>query len=315
MVWIIVILAALAIICGALALFTALVAGLVEGAVPPIGKTISINGATFHYLDEGSGPAIVLIHGLAGNMRHFTYALKDRLTADHRVILFDRPGCGYSKPAPGASPTLSAQATTIIHFIQALGLDKPLIVGHSLGGAIALAIALDHGDQIGGLALIAPLGHLAEQVPAAFTALVIRSPLRRRLTAWLLATPGSIIGGKATVAHIFSPDRPPDDFGKTAGGFLTMRPESYIAASAELVALEQELPSIEARYGSITCPVSILCGTGDAILDPEVHSGMLARTISGATIDWIENGGHMPPLIVPDRTASFIKEAAHRIVS
>ena len=92
------------------ALFVSLVAGLVlfsawtarqvEKRVPPRGRFVDVDGARIHYLDEGSGPVLLLVHGLAGQMHNFTHSLFDRLTREHRVVVLDRPGSGYStRPA------------------------------------------------------------------------------------------------------------------------------------------------------------------------------------------------------------------------
>jgi pimeloyl-ACP methyl ester carboxylesterase len=139
-----------------LAVFTAWTARQVEKKLPPHGHFIEVDGARIHYLDEGSGPPLLLIHGLAGQMRNFTHSLLDRLKGDYRVIILDRPGCGYSTRPRRASAAISAQARTISHLIQSLGLERPLVVGHSMGGAIALSLALNHPEQVGGLALLAP---------------------------------------------------------------------------------------------------------------------------------------------------------------
>jgi pimeloyl-ACP methyl ester carboxylesterase len=131
----------------ALALLTLLVAGLVaftawtarriETALPPRGRFLEVDGARLHYLDKGQGPPIVMIHGLGGQMGHFTYALLDRLAREFRVVLIERPGSGHSTRPPGASATLRTQAGTIAKAIRALRLERPLVVGHSLGGAVA----------------------------------------------------------------------------------------------------------------------------------------------------------------------------------
>ena len=152
--------------CG-LAVFAAWTARQVEKLLPPRGTFIEVDGARIHYLDEGSGPPLVLIHGLGGQMHNFTHSLLDRLKRDHRVIILDRPGSGYSSRPQHGSATLASQARTIAHFIDALGLDRPLVVGHSLGGAIALMLALDHPDKVGGLALLAPATHPGKSRTAA----------------------------------------------------------------------------------------------------------------------------------------------------
>ena len=167
--WIIVItLVLLALAVGALAVSNARTARQVEKALPPLGSFIDIDGSRIHYLDRGSGPTILCIHGLAGQMRHFTYALLDKLKSDYRVVIVDRPGSGYSTRPPQASAAIFAQARTLAKFAAALRLERPLVVGHSLGGAIALALALNHPEHVGGLALLAPLTHPQESCRRCF---------------------------------------------------------------------------------------------------------------------------------------------------
>src|SRR5215470_11619256 len=137
----------LAVIIAGLVWFTARTARRVEALLPPRGQFMDIDGQRIHYTDSGgTKPAIVMIHGLGGNMLHFGYAMADKLTNDFRVILVDRPGSGYSTRPDDAPATLTAQARTIATLIRRLGLKQPLVVGHSLGGALSLAIALDHPD-------------------------------------------------------------------------------------------------------------------------------------------------------------------------
>lgn len=118
-----------------------------ERQVPPDGRYIRVDGARLHYVDKGTGPAIVMVHGLAGQLRNFGYGMLDILAKDHRVILVDRPGSGYSTADEDREPNIVEQAAIVARFIEALGIDRPLLVGHSLGGAIALALALDHPDR------------------------------------------------------------------------------------------------------------------------------------------------------------------------
>jgi pimeloyl-ACP methyl ester carboxylesterase len=175
-----------------LLLFTAWTARQVEKRLPPRGRFIDIDGARIHYLDEGTGPTLLLIHGLAGHMHNFTHSLLGKLQQDFRVVIPDRPGSGYSTRPSEAMATISAQARTISRFCHALGLERPLLVGHSLGGAIALPLALNHPEQVAGLALLAPVTHQPDRVPPPFDGIAIGSPLLRRLIAWTLATPLSI---------------------------------------------------------------------------------------------------------------------------
>ena len=128
-----------------------------ERRLPPQGCFIDVDGHRLHYLDLGAGPPIVMIHGLGGQVRNFTHSLTGRLAGRHRLIVVDRPGSGYSSRPRGGAVGLRAQAAILARLVERLELGRPLLVGHSLGGAVALAMALDHPRAVGGLALLAPL--------------------------------------------------------------------------------------------------------------------------------------------------------------
>ena len=301
------------VLLGGLVLFTAITARNVEKIVPPVGRFIEIDGDVIHYLDEGAGPAIVMIHGLGSQLRNFTYALLPAMGRDHRIILLDRPGSGYSRRARNASARLPAQARSIAGLITALGLERPLVVGHSLGGAIALALALDHPDKVGGLALIAPLTHPQDAPPDVMKGLAVRSSALRRFVAWTLATPAAMRAGPLMLHTVFGPDSVPDDFATKAGGLLSLRPSSFYGASSDLVAVSEDLPGMVARYSSLTMPVGVLMGTADRILDPITNAEALAKKVDGLDLDMVENGGHMTPVTAPERSADFIKRMARRV--
>ena len=142
-----------ALIVAGLVAFTARTARKIEAAFPPPGQFMEIDGQRIHYVDRGQGPAIVMIHGLGGNLGNFTYALVDRLAKDFRVVAIDRPGAGHSTRPKHASAALGAQAATLATLMRALKLEKPLLVGHSLGGALSLTLAVHHADCIGALTL------------------------------------------------------------------------------------------------------------------------------------------------------------------
>ena len=295
-----------------LVLFAAWTARQVEKQVPPRGRFIDVDGAHIHYLDEGTGPTVLLVHGLAGQMRNFTHSLLGKLRHDFRVVILDRPGSGYSTRPDEASATISAQARIVSRFCQELKLGRPLIVGHSLGGAIALALALNHPEQVAGLALLAPVTHRPERVPPPFDGLAIASPLLRRLLAWTLATPLSIANRERALATLFGPEPVAPDFAVRGGGLLNLRPCSFIGASAELVATHDELGEMPARYKDLTVPVGILYGTDDRILDPAAHGKGLAAKVSGADLELIEGGGHMILITSADHVAAFVARMARR---
>jgi pimeloyl-ACP methyl ester carboxylesterase len=310
---VIALLAVAALVVAGLVLFAAVITRSIEKAVPPLGQFTDVDGARIHYLDRGCGPTIVLIHGLTGQMRNFTHSLVDRLTDEFRVIAIDRPGSGYSRRAAGASAGLTAQGDLIARFMLAMRLERPLVVGHSLGGAIALAIALDHPECAGGFALIAPVTAPQQRVPAPFRALVIQSSWRRKIVAWTIAIPAAIRRGQETLAIVFGPDKPPADFATKGGGLLGLRPKSFIGGSEDVIGAAVDLPKMVERYSSLTVPIAILFGTDDGILDYQSNGTMMQTRVPGLTLELVP-GGHMLPVTAPKETAEFIKAAAREFV-
>jgi pimeloyl-ACP methyl ester carboxylesterase len=290
-----------------LAGWSAYVGRKAEEMVPAEGKFAEVPGTRLHYVDlnpDAVGSAIVMVHGLMGQLRNFSHSLAGRLAADHRIILVDRPGWGHSS-IHGARPGIVAQAKMIAALIEQLKLDKPLLVGHSLGGAVSLALALDRPDLVRGLALIAPLSQVVETPPAPFKGLLAPSVLRPVL-AWTVAVPVGLRNGPRTVAAIFAPDPVPADFALAGGGALALRPKSYMAGSFELRTVPAEMAALTARYGEIRVPVAILYGRSDAVLDPELNGERTAAEIPGATIELID-GGHMLPVTHPEETEAWLR--------
>ena len=295
----------------ALVLFTAYTARRVEAALPPLGRFVEVGGARIHYLDKGTGPTLLLIHGLGASMRVFTHSVLERLSAEFRVVMLERPGSGESTRAPRACARLRSQAETVSAFIRALGLDRPVLVGHSLGGAVALAVAVEHPEQVRGLALVAPLTNAQGKVPPIFKGLMVTSRALRGLTAWTVATPASILRRARVLDTLFGPDAVPRDYATAGGGLLGLRPKTFCSASEDLVALEGELPALVGRYAELRMPVGILYGTGDRVLDHRLHGVEVASKIEGAELELIE-GGHMLPLTAPDVVAEFVRKVAEK---
>jgi len=284
----------------------------VEAALPPAGRFVDVPGARLHVVERGQGPAVLLVHGLSGQLGNFSYGMIEPLARDFRVVAVDRPGAGYSTRAPGADAGLPAQAAALAALIDRLGLDRPLVVGHSLGGAVALALAIGHPERVGGLALVAPLTHPPSDIPSVFKALTIRQPWLRRLVAWTLATPMSIARREQVMDIVFGPDPVPADFATRGGGLLALRPGHFVAASEDLNAAGHSLPPLLPHYGSLRLPISILYGRGDRILDPAENGEALAAKVPGAALTLVP-GGHMLPITAADTTVRFVRDAAARL--
>ena len=190
-----------------LILFNFGLARFFERLVPPQGRFIEVDGVRLHVVDSGEkpgqiGPPLLFLHGLLGQLNHFSFALA-ALFPERRVVLLDRPGSGFSQAAP--SQSLAAQADLAAKVIALLNLDKPLVVGHSFGGAVGLALALDHPECVGGLALVAPLTHpfAPSQVIAG---LGVGNRFARWLGAWTLGPIVALTRIGLTQRMVFAPD-------------------------------------------------------------------------------------------------------------
>lgn len=303
MIWLLV---ALAVVIAALVLWSAYVSRGVERWVPMDGRRIEVPGVRLHVVELGpaGAPAIVMIHGIMSQLRVFTYALAGRLAADHRVIVMDRPGWGYST-LTGPRLDLPAQADAVAAGIHALGLEKPLLVGHSMGGAVSLALALRHPGAVRGLGLIAPLTQPIEAAPAPLKGLVVPAPLRP-LIAWTIAVPLSMRTGKAKTVQVFAPDPVPEDFPIKAGGALAIRPRSFEMGCFEIDRAPEVMKVQAPRYGEIALPVSILYGRQDALLDPELHGRKTASDVQNGSVELLD-GGHMLPVTHVDATEAWLR--------
>lgn len=285
-----------------------------EEMVPVDGRFVDVAGARLHVVELGPkdahGPSIVLIHGLMGQLRNFSHSLTRHFAQDRRVILVDRPGWGHSH-LTGPRPDLAGQARMIAELIETLKLEKPLVVGHSMGGAVALALAVGHPEVAGGLALIAPLTQVVENPPAVFRGLMA-PPVVRESIAWTIAVPMAVAFGPRNAAAVFAPDPVPADFATAGGGALAARSRSYQMGSFEVRMARDAMRALVPHYPALRLPVAILYGRGDTVLDPALQGERTAAEIPGATLTLIE-GGHMLPVTHAEETEAWLREVLGRM--
>jgi pimeloyl-ACP methyl ester carboxylesterase len=292
-----------------LVLFAAFSNKKAEQLLPPAGSFAKLGSTRLHYVDQGQGPAIVMIHGIAGNLQNFTYGLATPLAQTHRVICIDRPGYGYSKRSSNADASLEAQADTIVSLLDHLQIDSAVFVGHSLGGSISMAAAQRHPDRVKALALIAPLTHLPDAHLPAFKALDVPSPLIRYILGWTLAIPGTLYRMSLSLKFIFGPERAPRDFAIRGGGILSLKPQTFITASSDIQNALRSMPAIEAAYGNMKTPIHVLFAHEDRILDCKQNGEDLPSRIPGAQITLV-TGGHMLPVTQVELCVQFIEGVA-----
>lgn len=301
-------------VSGGLWLFTRRVATNVETRIPVAGKFADVAGARLHYVQRGETRAdqlpIVMLHGLAGHLHHFNFALVDELAKDTRVLAIDRPGSGYSTRDYGKVTKLTEQADAVIALLDQLGITRAVFVGHSLGGALSLTIAIRHPTRVAGLTLIAPLTHISDRLSPVFRGIAVKGRAARVLIAHLLATPMYIMNRQKIMPQIFGPESVPSGYATRGGGLLTLRPSQYIGASGDLGAVHEIMPGIEARYEELNRPdappIDLLYGREDRILDYRVQGEGFAARVPACRLTLV-SGGHMLPLTQPALCAATIR--------
>ena len=295
------------------AIFTRLTSRKIKRSIPKFGKTTLLQDAEIHWYESGQGEPIIMLHGLAGNLRNFTYALVGKLDQEYRVIAIDRAGCGWSTRSKSECATLQEQARIISEFIDKEQIKRPLIVGHSLGGAIALALALEYKNKISGLALICPATQVIDKIPDMFKSLNISSPLIRFFVAHTFSSLIGILTRKETFKVAFAPEMICDDFSIKGGGDFALSSEAFIRTSEDLIFAQSSAPSLVGREKELEVYTEVLFGEDDEILNAKLHGEKFSQ-LSGSKLTMLPGKGHMLPLTIPDQCADFIRGVINKIV-
>ncbi|WP_018303141.1 alpha/beta fold hydrolase [Wenxinia marina] len=288
----------------------------VEAMYPPIGRILDVDGVPVHALVRGDGPDLVLIHGASGNLREFL-PLIARLQDRYRVIAFDRPGLGYTgrtDPAYADPFTLAAespaeQARLLAAAARALGAERPLVLGHSYGGAVALAWALDEEAagliDVSGVAMPWPggLGTLYRATDSRLGGAVVPALVAAAATRGQVA---------AAIESVFAPQPEPEGYVDEAGAALILSPGRFRANARQVNALRPHVVEMEPRYPSLHLPVEIVHGDADTIVPIGIHSIPLSQAIQGADLTVLDGMGHMPHRAAMDAVAAAVDRAAAR---
>lgn len=289
-------------------------ARLAEEQFPPTGQILDVDGVKIHALVEGHGPDLVLIHGASGSTRDMAFTLLPRLKDRYRVILFDRPGLGYSgrtNPSYDAAFTSKAespqeQADVLVKAAALLGAESPLVLGHSYGGAVALAWATYHPDHIAGLI---DVSGVALPWPGTLGPLyqINGNALGGGLIVPLISalTPESYV--KRAVNGLFEPEVAPEGYADAIGAPLTLRTDTFRANARQVNTLRPHIVEMSKDYDRLKgLPIEIVHGTADDTVPIDVHSRPLAQRLPNIHLTEIEGGGHMIHHTHPDTVIGAI---------
>jgi pimeloyl-ACP methyl ester carboxylesterase len=276
---------------------------------PAEGAYLTVDGAKVHYVMAGSGPDLVLIHGASGSLRDFTFSLMPRLVDHYRVIAFDRPGLGLSDPLPNGDISLAGQARHLRLAAAALGVTRPLLLGQSYGGSVALAWALD--DPPAALILVSSpsLPWPGELDPwyRANNSRLGRAVLVPLAAAWV---PLSYV--RRAIDGVFAPDPVPPGYADHLGVAFSARASVLAINVAQVNALRAQLVAMEPRYPVLTLPIEIVHGDADTIVPLDIHSRPFSARLPSVHLTVVPGAGHMPHQAHADVVLAAIAAAATR---
>ncbi len=298
------------ILLAALALVTRAAVIAIERADPPQGYFVAVRGARLHVVDIGprdlAEPPIVLIHGASANLQSMRRPLGDLLARDHRVLLFDRPGHGWSTRGSLADSTPQAQADMIAEALDKLGISRAIIVGHSWGGALVTAFSIQHPDRVAGLVMLAPVTHPWTTGVAWYHNLA-STPLLGPLFAYTFELPIALTMLRSGARGVFVPQAMPDDYVVATALPLLARPCEFLTNGRDMVTLKPSIDTLQPHYSKITAPTVIIHGDADRTVSIAIHARAFVREVSGARLIELAGVGHMVQNAAPEIVIAAIR--------
>ena len=270
------------------------------------GNFVSVGGLNLHYVSAGSGPPVVLIHGNPGSHQDYTMALVNELARSFRVIAFDRPGHGWSERDHSFATTVEMQATLIRDALRKLSIRKPILVGHSWGGSLALAAAVAYEDELSGIVLLAPAAY--PNVSLEWWSLIPGIPVLGKVIVHTLSPLLGRAVVKVNLKEAYHPQVVQENYAQQSAEMWT-RPEQIRAYAYDERTLRSSLKSLSSRYSDLQLPVVIVTGSNDLVLEPEKHAYPLHRTIKGSQLVVLPETGHQLPQTCPDSVIAAIETA------
>lgn len=277
----------------------------------PIGRFLDVDGVRLHYVEIGSGEPVILLHGNGGMVQDFLASDLVRIAArSHRVILFDRPGYGWSSRPHGQRWTPAAQAELLATAARRLGAEQAHLFGHSWGALVALEWALRHPESVQSLTLASGYYFPSSgRAGSAVAAALARPGVVGKLLRFTMAPLAGRLAWPWILRQIFAPGAVPQSYVAFPRG-LALSPRSLGAAAQEAAFLVPALHELEPRYGELKPAVSIIAGCDDPLVDSRAQSERLHGVVPGSRLILIEETGHMVHHAEPDRVAAALPQAA-----
>lgn len=276
-----------------------------EATDPPAGTFIEVDGVRLHYVDQGSGPTVVLLHGNGVTLQDFEVSGVLGLASEqYRVIAFDRPGFGYSDRPRTTIWTPAAQARLIGRALEALDVGAAVIVGHSWGTLVALAMALDTPARVSGLVLLSGY-YYGTARPDVWLLSAPATPVLGDLMANTVSPLAARLIAPAAIKASFAPAPVSSKFAAFPLA-LTIRPSQVRATSADTALMVPSAAAMSSRYPALSVPVIVMAGEGDIIVHGDAHAVRFVQDVASAELRLVPAQGHLLHYAVPDQVVAAI---------
>ena len=264
-----------------------------ERTNPPVGSFLNIDGVRLHYVEQGDGPPVVLLHGNAVPLQDIIASgLVAELSARHRVVIFDRPGFGFSGRPRNHMWTARAQAALIHHALERLGIDDAVVMGHSWGTLVALELALLDSSAVRKLVLVSGYYFPSARLDVAMAA-PPAIPLVGDLMRYTISPLVARLFLKRTVKKMFAPEAVPSGYLRDVPRELMVRPSQIRADSEDAVFMIPGAVQVSKRLSSLDVPTTVIAGADDKVVDPAEQSLRLHRAMPHSRYLLIPAAGHM----------------------
>jgi pimeloyl-ACP methyl ester carboxylesterase len=282
-----------------------------ESATPPAGaevgsSTVTLHGREVAYLRAGAGPVLLLIHGMAGTCEGWRDVIEP-LARNHTVIAPDLPGHGVSAGGSG-DYSLGNLATGLRDLLLVLGHDRATLVGHSLGGGIAMQFAYQFPEMVERLVLVSSGGLGLEVSPVLRAAALPGADLFIAATASAGQKIGGAIGRGLSAVGM----KPAADLAEVARGYASLSEpghrKAFLATLRAVVGTEgQRVSATDRFYLAEEVPVLIFWGARDPII-PVRHGRDAHEALPGSRLEIFEDAGHMPQIEQPGHFIAVLEQ-------
>jgi pimeloyl-ACP methyl ester carboxylesterase len=287
-----------------------------QHAYPAQGRIVEVAGAALHVVEIGprdaTGPPVVMIHGASSNLEAMRHPLGAMLAKQHRVILIDRPGHGWSTRANLADSTPAIQGRIIDEALQKLGVGPAIFVVHSWAGALGARMALDYPKRVAGLVMLAPVAYPWPGGVGWYNRL-INTPVIGPLLAYTITLPLGYFLTEPGARGVFLPQSMPENFVKDSATRLLLRPREFLANARDLVTLKAAVTEQAPRYGDIRVPTVIITGEADKTVSTHRHSRPFAAAVPQTKLIVLPDVGHMIQNAAPELVISEIEAMIGKI--